>query len=160
GSAFLGAAMTPGPRGPEGAGEGISRAFQGALGANQFMFNRQMQAAMLPYQMLGPKIDMMDKLAQMQQREQLAKHYIAQDKYYQDRADYYDRQATTNENRVGAKKAVGQPYASDQGNMYQDMLDPISGEISQKYVGQGEAERAPTFKNREQHRNLLGGSGD
>src|SRR5277367_707639 len=35
-NAFLNAAMTPGPRGPEGVGGGIARTMQGLVGAQQY----------------------------------------------------------------------------------------------------------------------------
>lgn len=67
-SGFLGAAMTPGPSGPEGVGGGISRAFQGLVGAQQFRRQQVLQSAMLPYQLLEPRLKAEDTLAQMDAR--------------------------------------------------------------------------------------------
>jgi hypothetical protein len=67
-NALLAGAMTPEARGPEGVGGGISRALQGVLGANQYQRNRAMQAAMLPYQLMEPKLKALDTMAQIDQR--------------------------------------------------------------------------------------------
>jgi hypothetical protein len=70
-NALLAGAMTPEARGPEGVGGGISRALQGVLGANQYQRNRAMQAAMLPYQLIEPKLKALDTMAQIDQRSSM-----------------------------------------------------------------------------------------
>src|SRR5882757_5404584 len=52
------AALTPGPRGPEGVGGGISRTFEGLMGAGQLERQKAMQAATLPYQLMMPQLQM------------------------------------------------------------------------------------------------------
>src|SRR5260221_3280298 len=86
-NAFLTAAMTPGPQGPEGVGGGISRTFQGLLGAQQFRRDRALQAAMLPYQMLQPRLQAEHTMAQIGQQEASTKYYGAHAKYLADMTD-------------------------------------------------------------------------
>lgn len=97
---MLAAAMVPEARGPEGVGGGISRALQGVLGAGQYRRQMALQSAMLPYQMMGPQIEMQDKIAQMQQRASLAQHYQAQDKFYDARAKHYEAQEDLSQQRI------------------------------------------------------------
>src|ERR1700720_269785 len=88
-NAFLTGAMTPGPKGPEGVGDGISRTFQGLLGANQYRRQQAMMQAMLPYQMLEPRLKAEDTLAQIQERGQRATFEIASSKRAEAQADKY-----------------------------------------------------------------------
>ena len=67
-NAFLTAGMTPEARGPEGVGGGISRTFQGLMGARQFRHDQSLEASMLPYKMLQPRLQAEDTLAQIQER--------------------------------------------------------------------------------------------
>lgn len=97
---MLAAAMVPEARGPEGVGGGISRALQGVLGAGQYRRQMALQSAMLPYQMMGPQVEMADKMAQIQQRQQLAQHYMAQDNFYNARQKHYEAQEDLAQQRI------------------------------------------------------------
>lgn len=68
-NAFLTAGSTPSAQGPEGVGGGIARTMQGLMGGQQFQRQRMMQQAMLPYQMMQPKLQAMDTMAQIQGRQ-------------------------------------------------------------------------------------------
>jgi len=81
------AAFTPGPQGPEGVGGGISRALQGVLGASQFDRQRMLQSAMLPYQMLQPRLQAEDTLAQIKERGQQGDYLAAHAKYLGEMTD-------------------------------------------------------------------------
>jgi hypothetical protein len=67
-AAGLSMAMTPGPQGPEGVGGGISRAMQGVLGANQYRREMMLRSAMLPYQMMMPRLQAEDTMSQIMER--------------------------------------------------------------------------------------------
>jgi hypothetical protein len=67
-NAFLATAMTPQAQGPEGAGGGISRMMQGLVGGQQFQRQRMMQQAMLPFQMMQPRLQAADTMAQIMGR--------------------------------------------------------------------------------------------
>jgi hypothetical protein len=89
-SPLLAAALTPGPQGPEGVGGGISRALQGPLAAQQYRRQQMMQAAMLPYQMLQPRLQAEDVMAQTMERESMARLRPYQELFYQGRLQNYE----------------------------------------------------------------------
>src|SRR5258708_25263521 len=89
-NAFLAAAMTPEARGTEGVGGGISRTFQGVLGAQQYRRQQMMQQSMLPYQMLEPRLKAEDTMAQIGQRAGMTQHYKDEGDFYRGRLKHYE----------------------------------------------------------------------
>lgn len=139
-STFLGAAMTPGPSGPEGVGGGISRAFQGMVGAQQYRRQQMIQSAMLPYQMLEPRLKAEDTIAQMQQRGQQAQ-------YERQRGEWYEA-------RIGQMQnphAQGRSMTDDKGGEWQENFDPATGKsrlfnpISQQFADTLHPADQPSF---------------
>lgn len=141
-NALLSAAMVPEARGPEGVGGGISRALQGVLGANQFRRQQAISNAMMPYQMMMPQIDMMDKLSQMKERN-------AQSAYMQKHGDYLDSMIDTRNHQ----KTVQGSKTSDDGSEWQEIFDPVSGNVrlknpvSGKYADELGTDDQPKFEN-------------
>src|ERR1700720_3692983 len=115
-NAFLTGAMTPGPKGPEGVGDGISRTFQGLLGANQYRRQQAMMQAMLPYQMLEPRLKAEDTLAQIQQRGQQAQ-------YERQRGAWYEARIGSMDN----PKAIQGVKTDDKGGEWQEIFNPAEG---------------------------------
>jgi len=103
-NAFLAAAMTPGPSGPEGVGGGISRTFQGLLGARQYQRQQQLTAAMLPYQMMQPMLNAAHTRAQIGQEEAAADYYRAHGKYLGDMTDINQQKADIAQQRADQAK--------------------------------------------------------
>jgi hypothetical protein len=71
-NAFLTAGMTPEARGPEGVGGGISRTFQGLMGAQRFRHEQSLEASMLPLQMLEPRLKAENQLSEIDLHKQQA----------------------------------------------------------------------------------------
>src|SRR5208282_575951 len=106
-------AFTPGPQGPEGVGGGISRAMQGVLGANQYQRQQMLQSAMLPYQMLQPRLQAMDTMAQIGSRQSEIPYRHAMEQRAMAQSDLYNARigALTNPKTVQGQKTddSGQP---------------------------------------------------
>lgn len=147
-NALLAAALTPGPHGPEGAGEGISRALQGVLGAGQFQRQRAMQNSMMPYQMIMPRLQAEDEMAQINQRTQEAA-------YYRKHGDYLDGMLDVRNN----PKTVQGTHTDDKGQEWQEIFNPIEGKsrlfnpTSQKHADELPPDQQPTFKNSQKQAN-------
>jgi hypothetical protein len=141
-AAGLNVAMTPGPQGPEGVGGGISRTFQGLVGAQQYRRQQMIQSAMLPYQMLEPRLRAEDTIAQMQQRG-------AQAAYEQKRGAWYDARISQMDN----PHAQGRSLTDDKGGEWQEIFDPVGGKtrlfnpISQQHADELPPDQQPSFKN-------------
>lgn len=86
---FLTAANTPGPRGPEGAGGGISRTFQGLMGARQMQMQHGLQQALLPMDIAQRQMAYQQGMLNMQKTQ-------AETTEMRQRGNYYDQQADTN----------------------------------------------------------------
>lgn len=84
-NAFLTAAMTPEGGPTEGVGGGISRTFQGLMGAQQQRRRSAIEDMMLPYQMLQPQLQARGELAKIGQEG-------AATNYYRSHAEYMDEQ--------------------------------------------------------------------
>ncbi|SRR6266576_164138 len=143
------AAFTPGPSGPEGVGGGISRALQGVLGASQFDRQRMMQTAMLPYQMLQPRLQAEDTLAQIKDRESLPAYRKAMEDRADAQTDYYNKRAGALDN---VKALTGEKRTDDEGNPWHGVFDPTTGKIrlqnpvSQKFADELPADKQPSFE--------------
>lgn len=139
-NAFLTAGMVPSPQGPEGVGGGISRTMQGLIGAKQFHRNQALQAAMLPYQMLEPRLKMEDTIAQMHQRS-------AQAEYESKRGAWYDKRVDQMDN----PHALGASLTDDSGGKWHEVFDPVQGTtrlfnpITQKHADELPADKQPSF---------------
>lgn len=145
---MMAAAFTPGPSGPEGAGGGISRAMQGIVGADQYERQRAMMAAMLPYQMLEPRLKAEDTLAQINERRSMAPYRAAMEKRAESQSDYYDRRA---EAMDSAKAVTGDKRVADDGTVWHGIMDPVKGyryqnPVNQKYADELPADQQPTFE--------------
>jgi hypothetical protein len=97
--AMTAAAMTPEAPGPEGAGGGISRAFQGVMGMEQMNRQKMMQAALLPYQMMMPMLQAQHLGAEtgaleseIPYRHAMEQRAMAQSDYYMGRMAHMDTQ--------------------------------------------------------------------
>lgn len=139
-NAFLTMAMTPSPQGPEGAGGGISRTMQGLVGARQFHRNQALEAAMLPYQMLEPRLKMEDTIAQMDLRSKQAQ-------YDEKRGAWYDKRIEGMDN----PHALGQSLTDDSGQKWHEVFDPVAGTtrlfnpITQKHADELSTDKQPSF---------------
>lgn len=142
-NAFLNAAMTPGAERPEGFGGGLSRTFQGLLGANQYRRQQAMMQAMLPYQMLEPRLKAEDTLAQIQQRGQQAQYERQRGEWYEKRIGQMDQ----------SKALAGPPRTDDKGGNWDRIFDPTTGRVrdfnaeSQKFADELPANERPSFLN-------------
>jgi len=140
-NAFLTGAMTPGPQGPEGFGGGLSRTFQGLLGANQYRRQQTMMQAMLPYQMLEPRLKAEDTLAQMDLRQKQAR-------YDMQRGEWYEKRITSMDN----PHAIQGVKTDDKGGEWQEIFDPVHGTsrlfnpVLQKHADELPAEQQPSFE--------------
>src|SRR5258708_1348762 len=147
-NAFLAAGLTPGPQGPEGVGGGISRTFQGLIGANQFRMQRAMQMAMMPYQMMMPRLQAEDVLSQIGERREMVPYRKAMEERAMAQSDYYTRRAGA----MDQMKALTGSRVDDEGKEWRDIFDPIAGRVrqfdpsSQKYADQLPQQQQPTFK--------------
>lgn len=157
---LLSAAMVPEARGPEGVGGGISRALQGPLEANQFMRDRALKAAMLPYQMLEPRLKAEDTLAQIDLRNQQGQHQIAMDDFYKDRVRHMQNQDDINQQRAD----TGAQHQEDLEEKYQkDPLSRITGQggIMGAIIGAQMSNNPDDVKRGERmgaiYKNLMGG---
>jgi hypothetical protein len=117
-NAFLTAGMTPGPSGPEGVGGGIARTFQGLIGANQYRRQQMLMQAMLPYQMLEPRLKAEDTLAQVAQRGQQAQ-------YERQRGEWYEKRIGSMDNL----KTVQGAKTDDKGQEWQEIFSPADGRV-------------------------------
>jgi len=84
------AALTPGPRGPEGVGEGISRTFQGLLGAQQLTRQKALESAMLPYQLMMPQLQAQNLMSEIGARESEIPYRHAMEQRALAQADRYE----------------------------------------------------------------------
>ena len=135
-NAFLAAAMTPQAQGPEGVGGGISRTMQGLVGAQQYRLERAMKMAMMPYQMMMPRLQAQNLISQEQERRAMIPYYLGRGESYEKTYETQQRRADIEQQKANAPRAVGAPYASDQGVMHQDVIDPTTGRVTQQPVGQ------------------------
>lgn len=141
-------AFTPGPQGPEGAGGGISRALQGVLGSGQYEQQRAMMAAMMPYQMLQPRLQAEDTMAQIEDRRSEAPYRRAMAERAEKQGTYYDKRA---ESMDSAKAVTGDKRVDDKGNVWHGIMDPAKGyryqnPVTQKYADELPADQQPTFE--------------
>jgi hypothetical protein len=83
-------AMTPGPRGPEGVGGGISRTFEGLVGAQNLTRQRQVQQAMLPYQLMMPQLQAANLQSEIGARNAEIPYRQAMETLAYSRANHYD----------------------------------------------------------------------
>jgi len=149
----LSAAMTPGPQGPEGAGQGISRAFQGLVGAQQFRREQMLKSAMLPYQMAMPMIQARDVLAQTAERQAMTPYYLQRGEYYTKRMEEADR----------SKFVPGSFRTDDEGNKWQEIFNPVEGRTrlfnpaTQKFADQMDKPPSFTKDERQQRMSTPGG---
>lgn len=155
-SPFLTAAMTPGPEGPEGAGGGISRTFQGLMGAQQYRREQILRSAMLPYQMLMPQLQARDIMAQTAQREAEAPYYLSRGERYLSQMEQADR----------PRLAPGGLKVDDRGQEWQEIFDPLNPKqptrwynpVSKQYADELKGEDQPTFaKQQRAQRQATGG---
>lgn len=82
-------ALTPGPRGPEGVGGGISRTFEGLMGANQLERQKAFQAATLPYQLMMPQLQMQNLQSEIDYRNSEVPWRHSETALNNARADHY-----------------------------------------------------------------------
>src|SRR5690348_5666287 len=121
-NAFLTAAMTPGPRGPEGAGGAISRTFQGLMGAQQFQHQKQLEDLMLPLQLAQSRLQAEHTLAQINQEQAYADYLKQHGQYLGQEADINQQKADiakqradqAEEARYGGKLDPSSKLAVDQ----------------------------------------------
>lgn len=149
--AMMNVAFTPGPQGPEGVGGGISRALQGVLGASQYKRQQAMMSAMLPYQMLQPRLQAEDTLAQIADRRSEVPYRRAMEERAMAQSDYYTKRADAMDK---AKAVTGDKRIDDSGNIWHGIMDPEKGyryqnPITQKYADELPADQQPSFKNEE-----------
>lgn len=155
-NALLAGAMTPEARGPEGAGGGITRALQGVLGAGQYRRQVAMQSAMMPYQMLEPRVKMEDELAQMDQRKE-------QSLYDKQRSQWYDARTDAMNN----PKAIGQQHVADDGSAWQEVMDPsnpkapvrLYNPVTSKFADQLPSDLQPGFENQKKSARVAASGG-
>jgi hypothetical protein len=147
-NAFLSGAMTPGPQGPEGVGGGVSRMMQGLMGGTQARRQQQIQNAMLPMQMAGPGLQMMDTMSQINERNAMVPFRMAQEKYMQSRDENYQSMIA---GRDRQKALAGPDLTDDKGGTWSRVFDPMSGAtrlynpVLQKHADELPAGQQPTF---------------
>jgi len=126
-NAFLTAAMTPEGGPTEGVGGGISRTFQGLMGAQQQRRRSAIEDMMLPYQMLQPQLQARGELAKIGQEQ-------AATKYYGSHSEYMDEQVRQMKN----PKAI-----VDTSEMYDDQGHAWSKISTRKPDGTAESHMVP-----------------
>lgn len=72
-------------------GQNISGVLGAVVGAQQFDRQRQMQGAMLPYEMLEPQLKLQDTLAQMQERQSEIPYRQAMEQRAMAQSDWYSK---------------------------------------------------------------------
>jgi hypothetical protein len=123
-NAFLAAAMTPGPRGPEGAGGGISRTFEGLMGARQAHMQHDISQATLPLQLSQQQLGFQKGIMDLYKTG-------AEIQHYHDQGEYWKEQAQTNKDwREGRLGQLG----NSTGNV---IVDDKGEPWSQGKAGQG-----------------------
>ncbi len=142
---MLTGAMTPGPKGPEGAGEGISRTFQGLLGAQQYRRQQQMTQMMMPYQMMQPRLQAEKELAETQMYGEHAKYFAALPGIQQERADVMQQ-------RADLESEKGKAIFDDQGRPWRQV--PGGLQPDKNVWDPSKDTREPTFQ---QHVQRTGG---
>jgi hypothetical protein len=153
-NAFLTAGMVPSPQGPEGVGGGISRTMQGLMGGQQYRREQMLRTAMLPYQMLQPRLQAMDVMSQTAQRE-------AEVPYYLNRASSYE----ANWMKSQEAKLAGTAKVDDTGQEWQGSFDPRTGKTryqntgTQQFEDELPLEQRPSFSNLERQKRLAAGGG-
>jgi len=146
---LMSVAMTPEPQGPEGAGGGVSRALQGVLGASQYQRQQAIMQAMLPYQMLQPKLQALDTIAQIGERQSEVPYRRAMEQRAMAQSDYYTKRAGALDQ---AKAVTGDKRVDDDGNVWHGIMDPDKGyryqnPVTQKYADELPADQQPSFEN-------------
>ena len=111
-NAFLTAAETPSPRGPEGAGGGISRTFQGIMGAQQFRRQQMLEDLTLPYQLAMPRLQAEHTIAQIGQEQSYAD-------YLKKHGEYLDQMTDINQQKTDIAR-----QRADQAKYGKVMNDP------------------------------------
>lgn len=156
------AAFVPGPSGPEGVGGGISRALQGVLGASQFERQRMLQSAMLPYQMLQPRLTAMDTMAQIAERQSEVPYRHAMEERAMAQSDLYNA-------RVGAlsnPKSIQGLKTDDKGQDWQEIFSPETGRSrlfnpsQQKFADELPQEQQPSFQSEVNRRKSMQANAD
>jgi hypothetical protein len=120
---ILAASMVPAGPGPRSIGEGIAGVAQGLTGANEFYRQRALQAMMLPYQMMGPRLQQMDVMSQIAERTEMVPFHKSMETK---NLAYADLMAARM-GQVGAPKAVQGVHIDDKGQAWQEIFDPVAG---------------------------------
>jgi len=145
---LMNVAFTPEPQGPEGAGGGISRALQGVLGASQYQRQQAMMAAMLPYQMLEPRLKAEDTLAQIAERRSEIPYRRAMGERAEAQSEYYTKRAAALDS---ARAVTGDKRVADDGTVWHGIMDPEKGyryqnPVTQKFADELPADQQPSFE--------------
>lgn len=145
---LMGAAFVPQPQGPEGVGGGISRALQGVLGADQYTRQRVMMSAMLPYQMLEPRLRAEDTIAQIAERRSEIPYRKAMEGRAGAQEEYYTKRAAALDS---AKAVTGDKRVADDGTVWHGIMDPEKGyryqnPVTQKFADELPSDQQPTFE--------------
>jgi hypothetical protein len=159
-NAFLTAAMTPEGAPTEGVGGGISRTFQGLMGAQQQRRRSAIEDAMLPYQMLQPRLQAEGELAHMGQEGAAAQAHRAQATYYGIEGDW--RKAETQ--KLHNPAPTGRILEDDKtGLPWHEYSNPETGQpylwnpVTQQKAHDLPAEQQPTFKGMARKQAMGGG---
>lgn len=161
-NAFLGMGMTPQAQGPEGFGGGVSRMFQGLIGAQQYRKTQALDSAMLPYKMAMGQLQATDVMSQINERNAMVPFRQAQENRYDAQsAMYYDKMAHAD----NPKAMAGPDMTDDKGHAWSRIFDPTTGRVRNfnselgKYSDELPAGSQPTFANqaKNQHRAAAGG---
>lgn len=155
-NALLAGALTPEAHGPEGAGGGITRALQGVLGVDQYNRQRSMQQAMLPYQMMMPRLQAENMASEIDYRKK-------QGAYDESRSNWYDKRLEGADN----PKMIGQSHTDDSGRVWHEVQDPnnktrperLFDPIGGKYADELGPNEQPSFKNNEKQQRVAGNGG-
>jgi hypothetical protein len=118
---MLAGAFVPPPQGPEGAGAGISRALQGILGADQFERQRMIQTAMLPYQMMMPRLQAQDIMSQIAERKAMIPFRESQELR---NMAYYDNVQSMEKARLNQKSITDDRFIDNNGTPWHGVIDP------------------------------------
>lgn len=132
------AALTPGPRGPEGVGGGISRAFEGLMGANQLDRQKAMQAATLPYQLMMPQLQARNLQSEIDYRQSEIPWRQSGVEYNKARVQHYED--------MQEQGKVGTPQIDKQGGMWVTRTTTKGVELFNAVTGQkADPDNPPEF---------------
>jgi hypothetical protein len=125
---ILAASMVPAGPGPRSIGQGIAGVAQGLTGANEFYRQRALQAMMLPYQMMGPRLQQMDVMSQIGERSAMIPYYTKRAGYYDVMQDVMQQRQATAEQRADiAQQAQNTKEAHQNWLEGNDPKSPFSG---------------------------------